>query len=379
MRKEITKLQEDLRKESRQYEDQIKKLTEKFEKENLSMMSKSKNSKQKVSKGELEQYMKGWAKEKELLEKQSSMLKVQLEEQRRMHEDLMQVIKTNEKSKNDAQKINQKLEEKLLKYRNYKVILDSAARIECVHCNEKIVPNAFTKHMKICPPQSEVYMLQKRLPPLKLDFQGMAVKTDAQNDYEYSEYEIVVEYRNRKYKIFKKINLFLTLYDNLEQHFPGLQLPPVPDLFNAYPDERSLLKEEGVYAYDYSESMVKLLQFFSQNPVIRESVFFKKFLEIDKQFPDEFSTARSKKNAFGIVKNRQTIGGIAQSHSHLDLMPDGFVDSAMSPKGTNRAVTSMMRHANTMHDMGSPNGGASADTDDDECIIGEREMREFQN
>lgn len=362
MRKEYNKLQEEHKKEQKHYQDQLKKLAEKFEKENSEMASKAKSSKKKLTQGELDTYMKSWNKEKELMEKQTGMLKKQLDEQRQLHEDLMQVIKSNEKSKKDAEEVSLKLEEKLEKYKNYKKIVDSAAHIECMHCNKSIVANAFSKHMLTCPPEQDSFMSGSHLPPLHLDLQSMKIVHDTENDYKYSEYTILVNYRSKNYQITKKINLFLTLYDSLETHFPGLALPAVPDLFLAYPDERGLLKEEGVYAYDYSESLEKMLQTFSQNPVIRESVFFKKFLEIDKRFPDEFTNARQKKNAL-MPKNRMTMG-IAQSHSQFDLMPDSYVNTDISPK-VNRASAINYRQANTMHNMNSPNG-ESVDTDDDE-------------
>ena len=77
---------------------------------------------------------------------------------------------------------------------------------------------------------------------------------------------------------------------------------------------------QGEYAYDNSDILSKLLNYMAKHPVIRESVFFKKFTEIDKQFPDEFSKNRYKKSPNGNV-SRATMN-IHHSMSNLDLMPD---------------------------------------------------------
>ena len=113
-------------------------------------------------------------------------------------------------------------------------------------------------------------------PQIKLDFLSSKTKFDPKDGYKFREYEIKVNYRDKTYIITKKINLFLTLYDNLEQHFPGIQLPQVPDVFESLPEDRALLKEEGVYGYDYSGSMKELLTFFCNHPLVRETVFLKK-------------------------------------------------------------------------------------------------------
>lgn len=200
------------------------------------------------------------------------------------------------------------------------------------------------------------------LPPLDVNFVNSRIKTDENDAYRYREYEIKVDYRDQVYTIKKRINLFLTLYDNLEQHFPSLQMPTVPELFESYPEDRQLLKEEGVYSYDFTGSMTELLQYFCQNPLVRETVFFKKFLEIDKQFPDEFL---SKKGSSNNPRLRATIG-MAHSVSNFDLMPDGYSDSILSPKGNDKVAVSMVRHANTMHQNESPPERDDIDTDDDE-------------
>eukprot|EP00343_Euplotes_focardii_P005350 CAMPEP_0205810740 /NCGR_PEP_ID=MMETSP0205-20121125/14903_1 /ASSEMBLY_ACC=CAM_ASM_000278 /TAXON_ID=36767 /ORGANISM="Euplotes focardii, Strain TN1" /LENGTH=59 /DNA_ID=CAMNT_0053089139 /DNA_START=622 /DNA_END=801 /DNA_ORIENTATION=- len=58
--------------------------------------------------------------------------------------------------------------------------------------------------------------------------------------------------------------------------------------------------------------------------------------------------------------------GLAQSHSNFDLMPDGYASTIFSPKGGDKVASSMVRHANTIHQNHSPNGNDYIDTDDDE-------------
>ena len=376
LKKENAKLQDERKKDEKMYTDQIRKLTEKFEKENLALSSRSKSSSGKASKEEIDYHMKTWKKEKELLEKQLKMQVQQNEENKRMQEDLMQAFKTMENSKSDIQTTNDKLsdliqrsdtrnvqlEEKLGKYRKYKKIIESASLIQCMHCDQKIKPKEFTKHMQVCPPQEDPFLMQQK--PLNLEILEVKKLTDEEMGYAYCEYEIGVDYRERNYVVRKKINLFLTLYDNLEQHFPGLQMPQVPEIFNTYGDDRQQLKEEGFYAENYSEELSKLLNFFCHHPVIKESVFFKKFLEIDKEFPDEFSKARNKKSTSFMPKNRATLQA-AQSITSFDLMPDGYIDSVLSPKGSSRGAMSMARESS--HNAFSPSQDADFDTDDEEA------------
>ena len=98
---------------------------------------------------------------------------------------------------------------------------------------------------------------------------------------------------------------------------------------------------------------------FVNNAVVRESVFFKKFLEIDKQFPDEFV---SKKTA---SRHRQTMG-LAQSHSNFDLMPDGYASTIFGNKTKSKVAEGYSRNSHAQHNSHSPNGNDYIDTDDDE-------------
>ena len=113
--------------------------------------------------------------------------------------------------------------------------------------------------MRKCPPQEEK---DDSLPPLSLTLVSSGLNRDEKENYDLREYTLKVDYRNREYRVTKRINLFLTLYDNLEDHFPSLKMPEVPDLFITYPDDRSALKQEGIYANDYTDALILLLQFF---------------------------------------------------------------------------------------------------------------------
>lgn len=361
------------------YTDQVKELTDKFQKEIRELSSQSKAG----SGVDISHQMNNWAKEKELLQKEIDMMKVQLDERTGLYEEMMQSFKSMEQSKTEAHEANfmlteaiknndsrlQDYEKKLSKYKKYKDIFEASAQIECIHCEKTISSNAFRNHMKKWPTQEDSIFSVAGLPPLDVNFVNSRIKTDENDAYRYREYEIKVDYRDQVYTIKKRINLFLTLYDNLEQHFPSLQMPTVPELFESYPEDRQLLKEEGVYSYDFTGSMTELLQYFCQNPLVRETVFFKKFLEIDKQFPDEF---HSKKGSSNNPRLRATIG-MAHSVSNFDLMPDGYSDSILSPKGNDKVAVSMVRHANTMHQNESPPERDDIDTDDDEWIIQEKE------
>jgi len=220
-------------------------------------------------------------------------------------------------------------------------------------------------------------MNQAALSPLNLDFLSVNILMDEDNDYDYSEYEISVSYRNKTYTIFKKINLFISLYDTLESHFPGIQMPPVPDVFNGDDIERQEMKQDGMYAEDYIDSLTKLMQFYCHHPVIREAVFFKKFMEIDKNFPDEFKKVRTKKVTSKMPVSRATLQ-LAQSISSNDLMPDGYWHNPLSPKGPSRTAMSVMRQPSNDPPFNSPSHGDDFDTDDEEaCVIGEKDLSDY--
>lgn len=229
-------------------------------------------------------------------------------------------------------------------------------------------PKLFMEHVKTCPPQQEnKFSLHQQLIPLNIEIVSADVKSNDDENYEYSEYELNVSYRGISYQITKKINLFIGLFDSLDQHFPGLQMPPLPDIFNASDEERGQMKEDGMYSMDYSESLQNLLNCFTLNPVVRESVFFKKFMEMDKQFPDEFASQRNR-SKYGPYASRTTMM-IMNSKSSFDLMPDGYVNnSVFSPKVS---LHNVQAHYNTY----SPNTG-EFDTDDDEAIIIDKKLRE---
>lgn len=145
-------------------------------------------------------------------------------------------------------------------------------------------------------------------------------------------------------------------------------MPPVPTIFEVYDEDRHNLKMSGDYAIDYTSALARLLKYFSSHPVIRESVFFKKFIEIDKMFPDEFARNRHKKNNHGFPQNRTTLH-YTQSVSNLDLLPDGYnMNGVLSPKGTRQYSTLFYSMSNQEQNNSSPN----ADTDDDDtCVVGE--------
>ena len=384
MKKEIEKLSEDKKKSEKELNGKIRKLTKQLNEKSKEAPVSANGGNSQVSAQvqiELEKHLIASSKEIESKNQEISILKVQLEGSQRLNEELKQSCKTMEESKLAIQKNNsvlsesqkrsdqraEKLEERLEKFMIYEKIFESSSQIEWVHCKELITANAFKSHMKIWPPQQEMGL---SLPPLKLKLVSSNLTTDEKDGYKLREYVIEVDYRKREYKVTKRINLFLGLYDSLEDHFPSLKMPDVPELFELHWDDRHLLKEEGVYADDFSDPIIELLKFFCLNAVVRESIFFKKFLEIDKQFPDEFA---SKKHA---PRTRQTIG-LAQSHSNFDLMPDGYASNMFSPKNSTKVTSSLARQRNIMNNSHSPNGNDSMDTDDDECVIEEKNIDEY--
>jgi len=157
----------------------------------------------------------------------------------------------------DQKKPNKKLE----KYKIYKKIFEASSQIECVHCEETISANAFKTHMKKCPRSEESFATQS-LPPIKVEISHSNTFIDEVDCYRYREYELSIEYRETNYRIKRGLILFLTLYDNLEDHFPSLRMPKVPEVFETHPDDRKYLKEEGVYAEDITGPLQVLMQFF---------------------------------------------------------------------------------------------------------------------
>ena len=166
------------------------------------------------------------------------------------------------------------------------------------------------------------------------------------------------------YNIEKKIELFINLVDSIWQHFPGLEIPNLPDVFYADDEEREMLRENNAYITEYTDELLNLMNFFSRSPVVRESIFFKKFLEIDKNFPDEISNNRNKMNRRVGPVSRATIGAPAPA-SNIDLMSDGFSDKFLSPKQPSNQANKSNRVRENRNTF-SPNTGAEVDTDDDE-------------
>ena len=334
-------------------------MTEKFEKENRTLTIKNTNSNIQTvvattkigwgnhkcfSESEFNSFKNEWLQEKLCLSEKLENLKEQ-NMKALLYEELMHSFKSLEKSNHQTQDANTKLsdmvdklnlkninlEEKNERFRMYKSMFKLASKIECDFWKKNMTPKLFTEHIKSCPPKENPFGTQNTLPPLKVEFISFDVNSDLEKNYVYGEYELEVYYRDTSYRIFKKINLFISLVDNLEQHFPGLTIPPMPDLFFADDEERSEMKEEGVYAEDYTSILRNLMHFFSLSPIVRESVFFKKFLEIDKNFPDEFSKSRGKLSKRNLKVKRTTMA-LKWSTSNFDLMPDGYIDSIMSPK-----------------------------------------------
>jgi len=113
LKKDNTKLLSEKEKDEKQYAESIKKLTEKFEREN----SVSKNSKavlpKNIASNELEQQAKIWANDKEHIQKQLCMANAQIDEIRKMNENLMHSYKNLEKSREELQESNNKLTESI--------------------------------------------------------------------------------------------------------------------------------------------------------------------------------------------------------------------------------------------------------------------------
>ena len=396
LNKQNNALTEEIKREERQYTESIKKLTEKFEKENRTLTIKNSNNMNPssptlrtgwgnlkwLSESEFNRYKNEW-----LLEKLSLTEKLDLQKEQNMkavlYEELMHSFKSLEKSSLQTQDANSKLsdmvdklnnkikglEEKNDKSKTYKNMFKLASKIEWDYWKKNMTPKLFSDHVKSCPPKESPFGAQNTLIPLKIDFISFDVNSDLEKNYVYGEYELEINYRDVSYNVIKKINLFIGLVDNLEQHFPGLTIPPLPDVFFADDDERAEMKEEGIYAEDYTEILKNLMHFFSLSPIVRESIFFKKFLEMDKRFPDEFSKSRNKQNKNGFKVKRVTIG-LKTSISNFDLMPDRYVNSIMSPKEASKKLEYMYNSVRFNYNTHKTNNNWEVlDIEDDEAWV----------
>ena len=238
----------------------LSKLTEKFEKENKALSNKvtsNQNNTVQITKigwgkakcyseEELALYKNEWMNENKHLLEKLEIMKEQHNKLANDNEELRISWKSLEKANLQTQESNLKLseliernnakvgelEEKNNKQKIYKKAFKLASKIECEYCKKSMEPKNFVEHIKKCPPQEEQFGLQQNLIPLKVEFKRWMTKIDEEKDYEYSEYELYIFYRNIKYRISKKINLFISLVENLEQHFPGMIIPQLPDITN---------------------------------------------------------------------------------------------------------------------------------------------------
>lgn len=113
-KKEVSQLQNDKEKDEKQYTESLRKLTEKFEKENKTPKTASKAVlPRSLPNAELEAQLKVWSTEKHLLQKQLQMTNLQVDEARKMSESLMQSYQNIEKSREELQLSNNKLTESL--------------------------------------------------------------------------------------------------------------------------------------------------------------------------------------------------------------------------------------------------------------------------
>ncbi|CAI2378647.1 unnamed protein product [Moneuplotes crassus] len=381
LKKENEKIHQEMKMKEQKNTDQVKKLTEKVATQSKAPAPIMNTQQIAQQNPHLQQEFEALSKERDELARQVEIQTIQLEERRNAHEELLSSFKSIEQSKLEALKTNsilsesvkrsderaKELEEKLKGYKIYQKIFESSSKIQCVHCEDFISANAFKNHLTKCPS----LQTDSSLPPLKVELTNSNIRCDEIDGYSYREYILNVDYRGKEYKIRPRINLFLRLYDSLDDHFPSLKFPEVPEIFALHPEDRQAYKEAGHYANDLSEDLQGLLLFFCKNPVVRESVFFKKFLEIDKQFPDEFA------NKWGVSGRKRGTIKVVQSYSNLELMPDGHPNNIFSSKEDGKVAYSMIRHADSLPQNQSPNGRDDIDTDDDECVIEEKNINEY--
>ena len=108
-----------------------------------------------------------------------------------------------------------------------------------------------------------------------------ALVTD--RNIQYFVYTIQVDYWDKLWTLEKRYNMFIYLYDQLSLHFPSMNMPPIPQEFNV----TGLDSVDGWASWDHTEQMNRILSYLSNNPIVWESLIFKNFLDIDKNFPDE--------------------------------------------------------------------------------------------
>ena len=128
------------------------------------------------------------------------MANAQVDETRRMNDQVMQSYKNLEQSRNELQESNNKLtealqrsdarnlnlEDKFNKLRPYKKIIESSVTIKCKYCEESIKSSDFPKHMQECPPpESNPFDMQNQMPPVNVDILSTTLKTEIDQGYEY--------------------------------------------------------------------------------------------------------------------------------------------------------------------------------------------------
>lgn len=250
----------------------------------------------------------------------------QVIENKRMYETLMIALKQKEDSKEadteqrdylitTNQRLGQtveqqenrcyKLEVKIEKLKRYKNMVSSSTHMICKYCKEEVQSDSFSSHLTVCNDKnasnSALLQIQQNLPPLSIKITNCEPANHPKKGYPFSVYDIAIEYREKQWVSKKRYSLFIHLYDQLRAHFPTLTMPPVPAEFSMNEFDREQSKYNGEFLDDKSRMLSKFLQYLGTNPIARESVFFKKFLEIDSVYPDEFQILSS-------VQNRMSMG-----------------------------------------------------------------------
>eukprot|EP00347_Sterkiella_histriomuscorum_P021939 403332245 len=254
-----------------------------------------------------------WEQEKQFLQEQLSFSQKHIEENKKMHEVLLQAINSRSQDKDqDSQLLqvnknlsetigkveqrNQQLQQKLSLIKIYQRVFKHSQSMQCKFCQVFFPSEIFVDHVKSCNKDNRYTRSHFFQIPLSISIQQTRIDMDPLDNRQYTEYVVQINFNDKTWVVCQKYKAFCTLHEKLINQYPNIKFPQSSFQFSQKTlNDFGNIKGRGVQSganggTSLIEDRRKILQQYLQDlaliPAIKESPQLKQFLDIHNNFPE---------------------------------------------------------------------------------------------
>jgi len=251
-----------------------------------------------------------------MLETQLAMTKQQLEDNKKVTENLMIAMEKDSKKVQEAipeqkklletnktlseavermEKKQQEQESKIVRLKRFQKMIKCSHSLQCKYCAKFYHSEVFSAHLAVCNKDSSFQFMTGAYSkfPINITITQTLIKEESENK-PFTEYVIQVNFNNKTWNVSRKYRMFCELDEKLKKEYPNVRFPDSSAHFASKSMAEIMQPRKGTFIEERRKTLQQYLIDLSFIPLIKESITFKQFVGISEHFPDEIENLVSK-------------------------------------------------------------------------------------